>query len=212
MEQVVICSTAVNIMSWYSPTQSEAADAYYASKSRYMNAASQKYASQRAEDNYRSQRSQSISAIHSCRSEKLNFERRVQDIGRIISALEGSATLSGADVPGSITSFNKTADQTDRSYKESIRCRDIAPANINEVFRCKSVEEDSNSSHALQEYKAEKARLEQALIDLENQINSLESSVEDLTRQISACNAEQAYLRRVMVSSAFDMNHFRRYM
>lgn len=205
-------TAVVIVMSWWNPSQNEAADEYYASKSRYNQAANQRYASQRAEANYRSQRAQSMDKISECRSDKLNFERRVKDIAAIIGALEGTGHLFSADVPGTISSYNKSGETASNSFRDSIKNSDVPAANLAEIFRGKSVEEDANSSAALNEYKAEKARLEQALRDLENQINSLRNSVDTLTRQISACNIEQIHLRRVMVTSAFDMSHFRRFM
>ena len=204
-------------MSWYNPSQDEAADEYYSSKSRYTNAANQRYAAERAAENCCAEKVQAQRAIASCMSDKINFETRIEDIRTIIGALDGSASgvlvsLLGADIPSLITKFNSAAQQTGDSYKGSMKCPDIVAASIADIFRGKSVEEDSWLSDALQKFRDEVARLQQALQDLQNQINALEATVNDLTSKINMYNAEQADWRRVMMSSAFEMNHYRAYM
>ena len=61
-------------MSWYNPSQDEAAEEYYSSKSKYNNAANQRAAAMRAADGCSMERTQALSAINSCMSDKLNFE------------------------------------------------------------------------------------------------------------------------------------------
>ena len=210
-------SAAVNSMSWYNPSQDEVADEYYSSKSRYTNAANQRYAAERAAENCCAEKAQAQRAIASCMSDKINFEKRIEDIRTIIGALDGSASgvlvsLLGADIPSLITKFNSAAQQTGESYKGSMKCLDIAAASIADIFRGKTVEEDAWLSDALQKFRDEMARLQQALQDLQNQINALEATVTDLTSKINMYNAEQADWRKVMMSSAFEMNHYRSYM
>lgn len=196
-------------MSWFNPSPDEAADEYYASKSRYENAASERYQSERQEENYRSERSSVRSAIGSCRSDKINFEKRLEDLIRIIGCLEGSGFI---DVPGSIGHSNKSSEDAGESLRQSIQCSDITTPDFAGVFRCKSVEEETHSSSALDEFKKERERLKQAIEDLKAQINQLQAEFDNLSSQIAACNAQQAALKRVMVNSAFDMNHFKSYM
>ena len=80
----------VIVMSWYNPSQDEAAEEYYASKSRYANAANQRASAAKAAENCSYEKSQALSAIESCKNDKLNFEKRIEDIQTIIGAMEGS--------------------------------------------------------------------------------------------------------------------------
>lgn len=205
-------------MSWYNPSQDEAAEEYYSSKRRYTNAANQRNAAKKAAENCCAEKSQAISEIKACKSEKLNFEKRIEDIRCIIGALDGSQSggiligAIGTDVPGIISRFNECAGKADASYKESMKCSDMTAASIQEVFKSKSVEEDVHTSDALAKFKAELARLQQAVADLQAQINSLSSTVDELTSKINSYNAEQMNWRKVMVSSAYEMNHYKGYM
>ena len=208
--------TAVNSMSWYNPSQDEAADEYYSSKSRYTNAANQRCAAARAAENCCAEKSQALNAINSCQNDKLNFERRIEDIRQIVYALEGGSgslvSAIGADIPTLISRFNKSVEQTDSSYKGSIFCRDIKPISWCSIFQNKNVGDDSLLSGALEMFKNEITRLENALKDLETQMNNLTNMVNELTSKINMYNVEQANWRKVMVSSAFEMNHFKLYM
>ena len=127
-------------MSWNNPSQDEAADEYYASKSKYNDAANQRAAAMRAADQCSAERAQAQSAIGSCMNEKLNFEKRVEDIKHIIAVLEGTAgggILAGAlgnNIPEVISRFNGSAQEADTSYRESMKCSEIPAASIMDTF------------------------------------------------------------------------------
>lgn len=205
-------------MSWYNPSQDEAAEEYYSSKSRYNNAANQRYAAARAAENCSAEKAQAQCAIQSCMRDKINFEKRVEDIRAIIGVISGTTggsmfgILGGMNVPDVISSFNSHALKTDDSFKGCMKCSDIVAASIHEVFKSKSVDEDANLSDALQQFKNELARLEQAIRDLQAQMDSLSNLVTELSAKINAFNAEAVNWRKVMVSSAYEMNHYRGYM
>ena len=205
-------------MSWYNPSQDEAADEYYASKSRYMNAASQRNSSMRAATACTMEKAAVAGIIGTCTSQKLNFEKRIEDIRTIVGAIEGNGggniliSSMGGDLPNIISAFNASVGDADMSYHGSMKCSDITPANLSEVFRSKSVTEDSWLSNALTMFKNEITRLEQALQDLQNQINTLNDLTDELTSKINMYNAETISCRRIMVNCAFEMKHFRMYM
>lgn len=211
-----IIPTAWKTMSWYNPSQDEAADEYYSSKNRYTNAANQRYAAARAAESCCAEKAQALSAISSCQNDKLNFERRIEDIRQIVYALEGGTgslvSAIGADIPTLISRFNKSVEQTNESYRGSIFCRDIKPINWCGIFQNKNVGDDSLLSGALEMFKNEITRLENALRDLETQMNNLTNMVNELTSKINMYNAEQADCRIIMVRSAFELNHFKLYM
>ena len=139
----------VIVMSWYNPSQDEAAEEYYASKSRYANAANQRASAAKAAENCSYEKSQALSAIESCKNDKLNFEKRIEDIQTIIGAMEGSGggssliSAMGADLPTILNQFNDSAQQTDGSYQGSIKCPDFTAASFLNVFKNKGVIEDT---------------------------------------------------------------------
>ena len=75
-------------MSWYNPTPDEATDAYTANKNKYADAASQLRASQRQEDNYRAAQRSAVAQQANLASQKLNFEKRLEGIQKIVKMLE----------------------------------------------------------------------------------------------------------------------------
>lgn len=210
-------SAAVNSMSWNNPSPDEAANAYYSSKSRYNNAASQRQAASRAAEHASAERSRARSEITSCQTDKLNFEKRIEDIRHIVQALDGSASgplvaSIGADIPTLIASLNTSMQESDSAYRGSIISPDITPAQFYEIMRSNPVGDDSLLSAALQKFRDEIVRLQQAIAELERKINALNALVSDLSTKIRNYEAAQADWSRVMQSSAYDMNHYRGYM
>lgn len=204
-------------MSWNNPSPEEASNAYYSSKSRYSNAASQRQAAARAESNAAAERSKAQREIAACQTDKLNFEKRIEDIRHIVAALDGTGTgplvaSIGSDIPALIAGLNSSVQETDGAFRSSIVCPDIPAAQFYEIMRSKSVGDDSFLSDALQKFRNEIARLQQALAALAAKINSLNAIVSDLNVKIRNYQAAQADWGRVMQSSAYDMNHYRSYM
>lgn len=191
---------------------------YYASRNRYIKAANQLDSTKKALKSCRAEKTKALSDISSCRSNKLNFEQRIENIKSIIAFIEGTSvsgilsSVLGVTVPESISSFNKMAQETDQSYRESIRCGDIASACFHEAFRSLTVEEDGNLTNALQGLKNEVTRIEQALRDIEAQINRLSNRIDELTSQINSYNIDVSHCQREVLSSSFQMAHFRKYM
>ena len=203
-------------MSWLNPSQDEAADEYYSSKSRYNNAANQRNAALKSANKCRAEKTQAINAKNACIKNKVNFERRIEDIKAIIGAISGvpceGMMLSGINVPNTIISFNNVASETDNSYKESMKCSGITATSILDTFKSMSIDEDYNISTALQMFRAELERLKQAVRELQIQMNSLTATIDSLNSKINAYNAEASSFRKVMVTSAFEMNHFKGFM
>jgi len=197
-------------MSWYNPDKSEAQEGYYSSKRKYDAASEQKRSSEIAEESYRAQRSSAKSEIASCKKDKINFEKRIKDIEKVIGCFTGASFFN--DIPSEINQFNSSSKKADNSYRNCIKTADIQAANLSEVFRAKSVEEDNDTSTALSELQNEKNRLEQEVANLKAQLQSLSNIVDTLSSNIRACDAEQARCTRQMFASSFDMNHYRKHM
>lgn len=200
-------------MSWANPSPSEAAEMYSYYKHKYEDAANQKRASERLESSYVSQKNSAVSQLNAASSQRVNLEKRLEGVERIIKMLEGSGGWFTSSVPEAIDKAKSKLKQADSSYRSSIRViGGTTAASIETAFAIKSVEEDPNSANALSEFKKERTRIEQAITELQSQINNLSSLISSLTSSINACNQTQASLQSAMNSYAYDMNHYHGFM
>lgn len=198
--------------SWSNPSQDEAEEAYQYYKSKYYNAAAQKRESEKQEQSYIEEKNSSIAERDSAQNQKLNFEKRVEGIEKIIKMLEGNCGWFSANVPEAITKAQQSLSRTDSSFRSSMRLSGAGgTASLETAFKVKTVEDDSNSTSALTQFRAEKARLEEEISNLNRQIENLSSMISSLTGKINACNAEQESLRSAMNSYAYDMNHYKKF-
>ena len=203
----------VKIMSWYNPTSEEASEAYSYYKNKYYDAANQRNASIRQEQSYISEKNIATTKLKDLSSQKINFEKRLEGIENIIKMLEGSGGWFSTNVPNTISKATSSIQKADTSYRRSIKMSGgVAAASLETAFSIKTVEGDAFSSSALQTYKSEKSKLEQSIANLRSQIASLSSQISVLSQQISACSSTQASLQSIMYSSAYEMNHYKRYM
>ena len=200
-------------MSWSNPTSDEAAESYSYYKNKYYEAANQKRVAEKQAQTYVTQRNTVTSQMNTLYSQKINFEKRLSGIDGIIKMLEGSGGWFSITVPDTIAKVVSSLNKIDTSYKKSIRMTGgVNAASLENTFDTKSVEGDVCSSTALQQYKAEKARIEQELANLNSQISSLSATISDLTSKINSSYSIQASLQASMNSYAYDMNHYRKYM
>lgn len=200
-------------MSWANPSPSEAAEMYSYYKHKYEDAANQKRASERLESSYVGQKNSAVSQLNAASSQRVNLEKRLEGVEKIIKMLEGSGGWFTSSVPEAIDKAKSKLKQADSSYRSSIRViGGTTAASIETAFAIKSVEEDPNSANALSEFKKERTRIEQAITELQSQINNLSSLISSLTSSINACNQTQASLQSAMNSYAYDMNHYHGFM
>lgn len=200
-------------MSWANPSPSEAAEMYSYYKHKYEDAANQKRTSERLESSYVSQKNSAVSQLNAASSQRVNLEKRLEGIEKIIKMLEGSGGWFTSSVPEAIDKAKSKLKQADSSYRSSIRViGGTTSASIDSAFAIKTVEEDPNSANALSEFKKERTRIEQAITELQSQINNLSSLISSLTGSINACNQTQASLQSAMNSYAYDMNHYHGFM
>lgn len=200
-------------MSWANPSPSEAAEMYSYFKHKYEDAANQKRASERLESSYVSQKNSAVSQLNAASSQRVNLEKRLEGVEKIIKMLEGSGGWFTSSVPEAIDKAKSKLKQADSSYRSSIRViGGTTAASIESAFAIKTVEEEPNSANALSEFKKERTRIEQAITELQSQINNLSSLISSLTGSINACNQTQASLQSAMNSYAYDMNHYHGFM
>lgn len=197
-------------MTWSNPSAEEAEDNYKYYKSRYNNAASQKSQLDQQAKNYARQKQDYANKMSEASSQKLNFEKRLEQIKDIVRMLEGNSPVN--DIPSAIARGLKSVMQLNQIYPKAVAVAGVAAASIMDSFDVKTVTADPYSSSALTGYKNEAQRLEKAIIDLQNQINSMSSAIAALNSKISSCNAQSASLQKSMYSSAYEMNHYKKYM
>ena len=190
---------------WNNPTRYQAEEAYDYYRNKYYNAANQKRASERQEQSYVTEKRTAVTNMATLTARKLNLEKRLEEVERIIKMMTGSGGFFGVNIPEVISKAKKSLTQADASFRSSIRLEGGGvAASLETAFETKTVE-----GEALQAFQAEKARIEQEIIDLKNQIAHLAELISSLTKKINACNQTQAALSASMSGYAYDMNHYK---
>ena len=192
-------------------TPEEAADQFIRSRNSYYEAEQRRAQLSNQMDNYRAEKNYAAEQISAARGERTNFEKRLRGIENIIKILEGTGWFS-ENVPQSISKANSALQSANNNYRQCIRLAEGAPADMEEVFQAKSVEEDFNSGQALDAYRQERDRLEQAIADLNRQIDGFSAQMSELTGKINACSAEQSSVRKILASSACEMARCKPYI
>lgn len=193
-------------MGWNDPSYDELLDDYSASKKQYENAAYNWNSQNKKYSEYTSQRKQLNSQLDSIKSANLNFEKRLEGVKKIIGNLDGSGGgFFKVSVPDTISKATKSLEAASDSFKSCIRHSGLLSASLRDVFAVKGVPMESHSATALDLYRSEKARLEQAIEENKKQIAAMSDQISALTKQINACSSEINAYRRTMNSSADDM-------
>ena len=194
-------------MGWNNCTQAEAQDCYDAAKSRFSNAAEEYTSAGKklgaCEDAYKRTSAQA----DSMRSDKLNFEKRVEQIGDVIRDLDVEGRVNT-----DIYESNRFAGIVEANFAESIICSGVNCPSITQALKTPFVSENRFSLNALNELRKEKARLEQAIRDVNAKLNALEQEMEALNKQMNALVQVQADMKKVIGASIYDMAHFKKYM
>lgn len=196
---------------WNYPSESEAEEACEYYQRKYENAAYELRAAERKQQEYNSQKRSAVSRKNSLSEQKVNFEKRLEGIERIIAMLEGTGGLFVENVPETIRKAQKSLTKTDESFRASIRLSGGNPApSFEDAFETKTVEADAHTAAALRAFKTEKNRLQQEIADLSAQISSLSDLIDSLNRKINSCIDYQAEMRSRMNNFAFDLRHYRK--
>ena len=191
-------------------TSSEEAIRYY--KKKYDAAANEKKSSERCEQSYRTQKKQASTQIDSLTSEKVNLDKRLSGIKRIIKALDGTGGWLSTNVPEAIAKTGSKLSQADAGFRSGIKLTGGTGAvSLMDALAVKTVEGDDRSRMALEKYRREKERLEQRIADLNAKISSLSDQISSLNKKIRECDAMQATLRSRMRSYASEINYYRRH-
>lgn len=198
--------------SWNNPTPEEAEEAYWYNRNRYYNAASEYNAARNRAQSLEYQKSASKSQMQSLSTQRVNLEKRLDGVEKIIRCMVGSGGWLATNVPSAISKASKALEKADESFRKSIRLDGgISAARMAERLRVKSVEEDANSSSALSLYRKEKVRIENEINEIRKNLNALSDKVNQLNGQLNSCYSTQNSARKVMNSTTYEMNHYRKY-
>lgn len=196
---------------WNNPSEREAEEACEYYRRKYENTAYELRAAERKQQEYNAQKKSAVGRKNSLSEQKLNFEKRVEGLEKIIAMLEGTGGLFAENVPETIRKAQESLAKTDESFRASIRLSGGNPApSFEDAFETKTVEADAHSAAALLALKTEKNRLQQEIADLNAEISSLSDLIDSLNRKINSCVDHQAELRSRMNNFAFDLRHYRK--
>ena len=194
-------------MGWKNPTKQEAQDAYDRAKSSYRNTAEDYVQNNRQLEDCYSQYRDCSAKVDAARSEKLNFEKRIEQIGEVIRILDDGGAADEA-----VANANSALEKAEENMSKRLKCTGIQSPAIKETFRCKTVKENQYSNAALESLKKEKARLEQAVQDVNSKLNAMEQNAQELTNKMNSLTATQADLSRKMKNLSFNMTHYKNYI
>ncbi|MBR6102521.1 MAG: hypothetical protein IKP95_08845 [Ruminococcus sp.] len=193
-------------MSWSNPTQQEAQDCYDEARSRYNNAAEGYCQCKSAYENTFSEYSSAKNQCNSMQGDKLDFQKRLADLESVLSLLRENGKVNET-----VGDYNKSADSAGSALKGCVVCDGVNCPDLATVFKSKDVDDDQDSALAHQILKSEKARLENAIKEVDAQISAMEQNLTDLTKRMNSLFSQQCSYKNVMNASAFDMNHYKNY-
>ncbi len=169
-------------------------------KKKYTEAYAQREAYRRQEADCRAAQKVAQQNWITGNMQKINFEKRIQDIERIVRMIE--------DMDRQISNANQKAQETDEAYSKCIHCDGYSSASFADTFKVKSVHEDSDIVSAIDKLKNEKARLERELENLRKEIAANQQMVFDLQKQINTCAVGSAQCSARMATKSFEMSYY----
>lgn len=177
---------------------------YREAQSKLTRATEERVSANREMESLRQMYSAKNNQVSRCKNDKIDLEKRLQQVMRILSLL-------GGNVSDGISGVNSAANAAGKSFRSAIRCCEIVSASLEIVFYTKSVEEDSRTASALFGCRAEKDRIETEIAHLIASIKSLEEEMRSLSSSISTQNNRIDALNRSISVYQHDVNAYRRY-
>lgn len=185
---------------------------YYYYRKKENDAYSQKIASQKKETEYRESKSQANSDLQASEKEKLNLEKRLEGVQKIIGMLEGNGALFALVVPDTIQEANKSAETAGNHFEKCIKCPSITSASVKQIFKSDTVQLNTHSANALNALCAEVQRLQKSIEEIKWQISQLKAKIDLLTTQIKRCDANQSTLNKNIRYYSQEKNYWKKKM
>lgn len=85
----------------------------------------------------------------------------------------------------SIRTANNSVKAVGNNFAKAVKCSGFANADFSYIFE---VKEDANITNALSEFRKEKTRIEEEIIDTDKKISSAQSIIDDMNAKIKACD------------------------
>ena len=201
-------------MSYWNPSQEEAESQYDYSRRQYYNASAEKRRLQYQKDACMDQRQRISNSMQALKSEKLNFEKRLKGIEKIIEKLEGRSGLFSGwnNVPSVIAQADKRMKVFEESYERSIKVSDVPRADLRRAFGIQTVEGNTSSANALQIYRQKYQELAESIERIQRSIEAMDAQMDELVRQTRLLTDMQQDMTRLMNNSLYNMEHYRQYL
>lgn len=193
-------------------TSTNAEEMYYYSKNKCEEAIYGRNVARQNEVNACNQKRQVNQELSGCKSDKINFEKRIESLEKIIKMLEGQSGIFSTNVVKSIEDANKYSKKADDSFIQCIKSDSQTSASISEAFKTKSVTNDTDSNNALILFKNEKDRLEHELENINRKMDNLELELNQINKNIQSFQIEQRDLSRSIMGYSYQMMDSKRYM
>lgn len=143
------------------------------------------------------------SELNTFENEKINLEKRLEQIIKSISAFGSLDSIQ-------ISNANRAALKASKEYGNAIKPKNgaAAIADIGSHFETKDINSDNNSSSALSSCRAEKNRLENAIDIIESSIRNLNTRISSLESNIQTYKAQYDAYDRAMGTYRNLMNEY----
>lgn len=145
----------------------------------YNNTVAERDAWRRKSEECRAGRQVANENVRVGRMQKINFEKRIQDIEGVVRKID--------EMNRPIADAVNKAEKTDEAYSHCIRCDVKSSVSFKETFSIKNVGQDANVSEAKEKLIAERQRLIEALEQVKRDIAKNEQMAEEMQRKMNTC-------------------------
>jgi len=153
-------------------------------------------------DSLKNQRTKSQSELQACGASKINLEKRLEDVQKIIHTLDTS-------VETAITEANRSSKKAEEWYTAVIHCVGIPGASIQAMYMTKTVGEDDDTAAAYRLCRKEEQRLRDGIEELRARMSALEDAIASMGMDISKAERNIQYYEsqiRVCEGRAHDLH------
>lgn len=147
-------------------------------------------------DDARDGRRQAQNSLGSSKKDKINLEKRLAEVEKIIRMLEGSGGMFDRNVPETIRASNDAAGKAAGSYRGCIRDDGVRASDVEAAFRSRAVDEDSRSSGALAAFRREETRLRRLITEIDTQIRKMTAAIDDYSKNIRRYENQMELINR----------------
>lgn len=175
-------------------------------------AASVKSTAESRQNEYTAQKKQAERERKDSNSTKINLEKRLEGVRKILGMMNGSGGFFSENVPERIVDAVRKAADAGTDFNGCIRCTGITAANLGEKFTSENVGSNTHTANALAAFRAEETRLVNLIEEIKRQISRLDSQIEVLKSNISSCSQTISQAKSTVRNSESWMSYYRNLM